>query len=343
MRDPRPEGRSLVVADAPSPEPVDGGRDVTADSARISPPTARVVAVLDFLGRHPHDRFGLSELARRLGLSKPTCLGIVTTLTGAGYLLRDPADKTYRLGPALITLGHTAQEALRVSPAARDELRDLCTQVRCTAALSAVVDDRITLLELVAPTGTDPGVRVGQSYPFAPPVGLMFVLWDDAALREWMAREPTIPLRTDAERLHRVVSECRADGYLVELLTPAGQRLYALTAGMTSTLPEELRALLSEMVSGIGERVYLRGEEPSGGVGSRAGSQVGSRAGSRAGRHPVSVISAPVYDHHQRQVMVVSLHIGRSLDAAEIADRATRLVATADAVSAQLGGSKPRW
>ena len=37
--------------------------------------------ILDFLAEHPHDRFGLSELARRLGLSKPTCLGIVTTLT----------------------------------------------------------------------------------------------------------------------------------------------------------------------------------------------------------------------------------------------------------------------
>ena len=48
-----------------------------------------------------------------------------------------------------------------------------------TAALSAVIDDRITLLELVGPPGADVGVQVGQSYPFAPPVGLMFVLWDD--------------------------------------------------------------------------------------------------------------------------------------------------------------------
>ena len=69
---------------------------------RTSPPTERVVAILDFLARHPHDRFGLSELARRLDLSKPTCLGIVTTLTESGYLLRDAQDKSYRLGPALI-------------------------------------------------------------------------------------------------------------------------------------------------------------------------------------------------------------------------------------------------
>ena len=58
------------------------------------------MAILDFLASHPHDRFGLSELARRLELSKPTCLGILTTLTEAGYLVRDEQDKTYRLGPA---------------------------------------------------------------------------------------------------------------------------------------------------------------------------------------------------------------------------------------------------
>ena len=165
---------------------------------RTSPPTERVVAVLDFLARHPHDRFGLSELARRLGLSKPTCLGILTTLTESDYLIRDGADKAYRLGPKLISLGHTAQESMRVNPAAREELRRLSLAYGTTAALSAVIDDRITLLELVGPPGADVGVRVGQSYPFAPPVGLMFVLWDDEALRDWLAREPTIPLRTDS-------------------------------------------------------------------------------------------------------------------------------------------------
>ena len=282
-----------------------------------------MVAVLDFLARHPHDRFGLSELSRRLGLSKPTCLGILTALTEADYLVRDGRDKTYRLGPALISLGHTAQESMRVDPAAREELRRLSSAHGTTAALSAVIDDRITLLELVGPPAADVGVRVGQSYPFAPPVGLMFVLWDDEALQDWLAREPTIPLRTDTERLDRVIAECRASGYLVERLTPGGRRLYALMAGMSSTLPDELRALLGELVSDVGERVYL-----------------GSEAGARQ-RHDISVISAPVYDHHRRQAMVVSLQIGRALTDTEITKRARSLVATADALTSRLGGAKP--
>jgi DNA-binding IclR family transcriptional regulator len=292
-------------------------------SGRASPPTERVVAVLDFLAQHPHDRFGVSELARRLGLSKPTCLGIVGTLAAADYLVRDAQDKTYRLGPALISLGHTAQESMRVNPAAREELRRLSSKYDTTAALSAVIDDRITLLELVGPPGADVGVRVGQSYPFAPPVGLMFVLWDDDALRTWLAKEPTIPLRTDTDRLDRVIDECRTTGYLVERLTPGGRRIYALMAGMSSALPDELRALLGELVSDIGERVYLRSETTASGPRQR---------------HDISVISAPVYDHHQRQAMVLSLQIGRALTDAEITRCARGLMTAASTLTAQLGG-----
>ena len=290
---------------------------------RASPPTQRVVDVLDFLARHPHDRFGVSDLARRVGQSKPTCLGIVTTLAESGYLVRDPADKTYRLGPSLISLGHVAQESMRIGPPARDQLRRLSSEFGTTAALAAVVDDRITLLELVGPPGADIGVQVGQSYPFAPPVGLMFVLWDDDASRDWLAREPTIPLRTDSERRDRVVAECRRSGYLVERLTPGGRRLYALMAGVSATLPDELRALLGELVSDIGERVYLRDTDDD------------------ETRHDISVISAPVFDHYRRQVMVVSMQVGKALTDNEIRERARAVVMTADAVTQQLGGTKP--
>lgn len=85
-------------------------------SARRSPPTERVVQVLDHLVAHPEARFGLSELARRLGMSKPTCLGILTALTDAGYLMRHPADRSYGLGPALIVAGRAAQRGFAVGP-----------------------------------------------------------------------------------------------------------------------------------------------------------------------------------------------------------------------------------
>ena len=82
-----------------------------------------------------------------------------------------------------------------------------------------------------------------------------------------------------------------------------------MMAGMSSNLPDELRALLGELVSDIGERVYLRDDT---GIGGKR----------RTARSDISVISAPVYDHYQRQVMVASMHIGKSLTDNEITERA---------------------
>jgi hypothetical protein len=48
-----------------------------------------------------------------------------------------------------------------------------------------------------------------------------------------------------------------------------------------------------------------------------------------------------VFDHHGRQVLVTSLQIGRALTDGEIAKHARGLVATADAITAQLGGHAP--
>ena len=68
-------------------------RNAAARSSAVPPADGRVVAILDFMAEHPHDRFGLSELARHVGLAKPTCLGIVTTLTESGYLVRDSGTR----------------------------------------------------------------------------------------------------------------------------------------------------------------------------------------------------------------------------------------------------------
>lgn len=100
-----------------------------------------------------------------------------------------------------------------------------------------------------------------------------------------------------------------------------------MMAGMSSNLPDELRVLLGELVSDIGERVYLPSESSA-------------AAGGRA-KHDISVIAAPVFDHHQRQVMVLSLQIGHALTDAEISKRARGLVAAAATLTAQLGGSQP--
>ncbi|SFB19238.1 DNA-binding transcriptional regulator, IclR family [Amycolatopsis marina] len=291
-------------------------------AARRSPPTARVVRVLDFLVARQGRRFGLSEIARELGLSKPTCLGILTELTESGYLVRDEAARTYGLGPALIAAGRGAQRDFAAAGVARRGLAELSERYAATCTASAVVGEQIMILER---TGAASGgaAGIGQRYPFAPPVGLMYVLWDaDDEFDRWLAKEPTLPVRLDTGHLRRVVAECRRRGYLVESLSPAGLRLHSLLAGVAAyELPAEVRELVGEMVSSLGERVYLDAD-------------LAPRR-----KHPVSLLAAPTFDADGRQELVLTLHIGGAISGAEIERRGAALTEVAARVTAEVGGA----
>ena len=286
-----------------------------AAAARRSAPAARVVAVLDFLAARRGERYGLSELARQTGLSKPTCLGIANELAAAGYLLRD-ADARYGLGPALITAGRAASQGLALGALARRHLDRLADEFGAVAAASAVVGNRIVVLESTS------SPEVGRVYPFAPPVGLMYVLWEpDEVFERWLELDTALPVRLDREHLRRVVAQCRADGYLVESLTPMGQLLYQVMEGVAvDSLPEQVRELVGEMAQNLGERVYLSD--------ALAGDDV----------RRVSVIAAPAYDGAGRQSMVLTLYVGEEVSGAQIRRRARALVAAAAAVTAEVGG-----
>ena len=126
-------------------------------------------AILDFLAGHPHDRFGLSELARRLGLSKPTCLGIVTSLTDAGYLVRDAARQDLPAGPvadlarpqgAGVDAGQPGG-ARGTAPPVGDVRHHRRAVRRHRRPHHAAGTGR-------RPPGARPGVEVGQSYPVRP-------------------------------------------------------------------------------------------------------------------------------------------------------------------------------
>ncbi|MGW4397715.1 helix-turn-helix domain-containing protein [Amycolatopsis nivea] len=288
---------------------------------RRSPPTQRVVRLLDYFAARPGQRFGLSALARELDLSKPTCLGILTELTASGYVVRDPRTTTYRLGPATIAAGRAAGEGFGASEIARTHLEELSARYEATCTASAVVDGRILMLQSAGPGK----VRLGETYPFAPPVGLMYVLWDaDSAFDAWLATPPAVPVRLDEAYLRRVVAECREHGYLVESLTSAGRRLYTLMAGVAAgDLPPEVRGLVGELVSSLGERVYL-------------GADLEPRK-----KHAVSLLAAPTFDASRRQELVLTLSVGEPITGAEIARRGAALAAVADAVTAEAGGVRP--
>ncbi|MGR7000705.1 helix-turn-helix domain-containing protein [Yinghuangia aomiensis] len=58
---------------------------------RQSPSADRVVRILTLLTDHPGERLTLTQIAERLEMSKPTCLGVLASLSSAGLLTRDDA------------------------------------------------------------------------------------------------------------------------------------------------------------------------------------------------------------------------------------------------------------
>ena len=295
-------------------------------SLRRSPPTQRVVSLLDHFVTHSGGRYGLSELARELGMSKPTCLGILSTLVDTGHLVCDPVTKTYALGPAFIAVGRLAQQGFSAADVAAPLLAELSERYRTACTASAVVGDSIVVLASTPAPGRRPAAPVGQRYPFAPPVGLMYVLWaPDEEFERWLAKPPTLPITLDQPHLRRVVAECRDRGFLVEGLSETGRRLHSLMAGVAAyDLPEQVRELVGEMVSTLGERVYL-------------GADLSAR-----GRHPVSVIAAPTYDADGMQELVLTLYVGDAITGTEVNRRGAVLMAVADAVTVAVGGRQPQ-
>jgi DNA-binding IclR family transcriptional regulator len=295
-------------------------------SARRSPPTERVIVLLDHFATHPDEKFGLSELARALQLSKPTCLGIVSALTESGYLTVDVATKTYALGPAALRLGKAARTSFSAADVAEGHLAELSRRFDSACTAAAVVGDQVTILASTDVPGREPVAAVGTRYPFAPPVGLMFVTWDEpAAFDRWIARPAGLPVELDPAELREIAAEARDRGYLIEGLTTAGRRLHTLIAGFAQyQLPTEVRELVGQLVSDLGERTYLTGTPAP------------------RERYGVSVLAAPTFNGEGRQELVLSMYIGHTITGAEIARRGTALVEVAEAVTEQVGGIRPR-
>ncbi len=292
---------------------------------RISPPTDRVVAMLDHFLANPTEAFGLSELTRALDISKPTCLGIATSLANHGYLSVHSVTRAYSLGPAFLAAGRIARQAIPAADLAEARLRELANAFRVRCAIATVVGTDIVVLGGANPDGQPDYVRTGLRYPFAPPVGIECVLWDsDAAIERWINEAPTAPVMANRGRLEQVIAEGRRRGYVVEALTELGARVYRLLAEVAVLkVPDTVRSLMGEVASTLGERVYLE-EELNG-----------------TDLLPINLLAAPVYDSDGRQQLVLTMHIGGTLTPGDICTRGAALRSAAEALTSEVGGATP--
>lgn len=87
---------------------------------------------------------GVTELARRTGLPKPTVSRLVATLTKLGYLTLSPSLGKYSLGPGVLSLGYVMLSNLDMRTAALPLMRDLAEHSK--ASVSIGIRDRLSMV-----------------------------------------------------------------------------------------------------------------------------------------------------------------------------------------------------
>jgi DNA-binding IclR family transcriptional regulator len=115
---------------------------VTADApdARYSVHSLELgLRILESFDREAVDEMSLSEMARRIGVSRSSAFRLVHTLHRLGYLEREDETKNYRLGARVMSLGYSFLASKDIAELARPDLQRLRAQTHCSTHL-AILD-----------------------------------------------------------------------------------------------------------------------------------------------------------------------------------------------------------
>jgi DNA-binding IclR family transcriptional regulator len=276
--------------------------------ARPSPQTNRAVALVEILAARPNEALSLAEVTRRLGVNKSTCYSMLQALTEVGWLLRDPFNKTYRLGPALVAIGRAAASGFPALDFVRPAMVELSRSEGSHCVALAVAPDHVTVVDQVRDVRAV-GAPIGHGYiPLRPPFGAAVAAWSLPGTAErWLRLAPP----GTAERYAAALEVVRRRGYVVELAEPSwmpptqGVSLPDVVEQLARLLPPEILPLELEAT-----RSYA-----------------------------VSAINAAVVDPEGAVVLIVSLMgFPGTLTGAEIEAAGGRLKAATTTVTVALAG-----
>lgn len=287
----------------------------------LSNPTARVLQVLEFLTMRPAETYGLSELARSIGMSKSTCLSILNTLVDAGYVIQHPVQRYYSLGPAAIAVG---QAALARFPDVSDVLpvlRRLAKEHGMTATVEALAGDQLLVVASVGRGDPLSGIgRTGVRLPFAPPYGAPFAASADVpTFRAYLDRADPPLTDEEAKRLLRSLELGRQRGYFVGLDLPADHPLHdRMAEAWTARSPDRK---LQEIMAARRMAGYLLDE-------------IDDKA-----TYAVSSITAPVPSRTDRvEIALALLAFGWQAKGADLRKASEKLAEAATQVAERRGG-----
>ncbi len=108
----------------------------------------------------------LADLSKAVGLPRSSVFRLAYTLTDMGFLIRDDAAKTYRLGARVLALGFTYLASQELIEVARPKLEALSDRTHCSAHLGVLEGTEIVYLARFAvDSAMTSGIRVGARLP----------------------------------------------------------------------------------------------------------------------------------------------------------------------------------
>jgi DNA-binding IclR family transcriptional regulator len=291
-----------------------------------SPAVERSIRILDYLATHRGQSFTLSELSRRVHISKATTHAILAELTASGYLEREHETQRFRLGPAVIPLAPAAESGMPSIGHARNEARELADRLGVQAVVVwASSTELIYLAQAGLPRAGGFTARPGQRLPLVPPLGTAFLAWSEPErVKEWLKR---LGPDADAEEMSRyraALEAVRRRGYAVGFRADAYARLSAIYSNAPDEIhTPEARAELAEAMGGLRREPYLLDDLDT------------------AAKEPLANNSVPIFDSAARMVLALSLHLDSRFSGADAPDLADQLLRSAGIVMDQIDGRRP--
>jgi DNA-binding IclR family transcriptional regulator len=283
-----------------------------------SPPTSRVVDVMDLFARSGEQPLRFSDVARELRLTQATTNAILKTLCDRRWLSRDPMDKTYAVGPAFILLAAQADAGRALAHGARAVAVELAGDTGYATSITELIGDTLAITALQSSDDV-PTDLLGDRFPYAPPFGVAFAAWQPAEERAQWVRRATVGNGELEERLHTLLATTHDRGYHVDHATPAMLQMTQLAGTLHGADPTPaVRRILEELL------LEMMDTSPA----SR--SQPDEAA-------LVTTIAAPVLDRRGRVTLNVSVHPIRPMSARQIERLGRRLRNATAALSAAEG------
>ncbi|MCP4895734.1 MAG: IclR family transcriptional regulator [bacterium] len=178
----------------------------------------RAIHLLKAFSRERHEQ-NLAELSTTVGLTKTTAHRLLTALESEDLVVRNPATKTFRLGPAIIALGSQALVNNDLRAVVEPELRMLAERSGETATLEVPMEGSMLIVaEVMGSHLVTVTAELGTRWPMhATSTGKAFL----AAISEEQRLELlTPPLHkytpstiVDVEELERELEQVRKHGY----------------------------------------------------------------------------------------------------------------------------------